>query len=190
MPPCACTPKVLVLGLGNSLLSDDGVGVHALRALRAQAPPDILPVEVGTAILRAQHLLESHRRVIALDALRAGGRPGTVYLTTLDQIASDHPGDSLHNLGLANLARLSGLDPADVVVIAAEPAVIDIGLELSPKLRGASERMASAALAVAASWQGAAKAGNVLARFRQSKRAATRPEVPHCPRAGTSGGAA
>lgn len=168
MPDCAGTPNVLVLGLGNVLLADDGVGVHALRALRTQALPGILPVQVGTAILRAQHLLESHPRVIAFDALRAGGAPGTIYLTTLDQIADDHPGDSLHNLDLANLARLSGLDPAEVIVVAAEPAVIELGLELSPELCTASRKMASAALGIAVLWQHPANAKDVVATFLQS----------------------
>jgi hydrogenase maturation protease len=165
----ACTPNVLVLGLGNFLMSDDGVGVHALRALRAQAPTDILSVEVGTAILRAQHLLESHRRVIAFDALRAGGSPGTIYLTTLDQIANGHPGDSLHNLSLANLAQMSGLDPADVVIVAAEPGVIEIGLDLSPELSAATGQMASAALSIAELWKGTKSAANVVQTALQSR---------------------
>ena len=67
--------KVLVLGLGNELLTDDGVGVHVLRTLQKQPPANgVLFAEIGTAILHSQHLLEQAETVIAIDAVRAGDR--------------------------------------------------------------------------------------------------------------------
>lgn len=64
---------------------------------------------------------------------------------------------------------MSGLDPAEVVIIAAEPGVIEIGLELSPALREARAQMASAALAVAHLWQGQANASSTIATVLQSR---------------------
>ena len=71
--------RVLIAGLGNLLLRDDGVGVHAVRSMGNDLPPGVLAVEVGTAVLDALHLFEEAEMVIAIDAMKAGGAPGTIY---------------------------------------------------------------------------------------------------------------
>ena len=90
----------MVAGLGNVLLKDDGVGVHAVRELKKVLPRRILAVEVGTAVLDALHLFEWADRIIGIDAMQAGGPPGSIYSFGVEDV--DDPGvkASLHEMGL------------------------------------------------------------------------------------------
>ena len=129
------SPRILVVGLGNSLLMDDGVGVHAVHALESLAPPGVQVVEVGTAVLDALHLFEWADKILAIDAMKAGGAPGSVYAFCLEDVAeSSHDEQaSLHELGLlAALRFLPAPLGAEIDIIGVEPATIDYGLDLTP----------------------------------------------------------
>ncbi len=126
---------VAVLGLGNELLCDDGVGIHALRHL-AQSPPEgVLLAEVGTAVLRAQSILESVEHVIAIDAIHHKGDPGSIYCFQPD--LADRP--CFYGLHDLDLPALVSLIPAQkrptLTIIGVEPKTIDYGLELTPTVR-------------------------------------------------------
>lgn len=128
--------RVLIAGLGNLLLRDDGVGVHVIEALRRQPlPRAVVAVEVGTAPLDALHLLEWADEVHAVDAVAAGGPPGTLYRLDLDEVAESRQ-VSLHDLGLRSVCRLlpAGRQPK-VIVWGVEPDVIAFGLDLSPAVQ-------------------------------------------------------
>jgi hydrogenase maturation protease len=146
--------RVLVAGLGNELLRDDGVGVHLARLARPRlvgAAADLLRddgddlpdegvavVEVGTAVLDALHLFAWADRVLAVDALQADGPPGAVYLCSAADVADGETQVSLHELGLlAALRLLPEAERPAVSVIGIEPAVIDYGLELTPAVQAA-----------------------------------------------------
>ncbi len=124
----------VVLGLGNLLLADEGVGVHAARALAGCGVGDGVDVlDVGTAILDALPALESADRVIVIDAVKADGPPGSVYLVPFDRIAPAEQIASMHGFDLSRVVALLGRkEPPDVVVIGVEPARIQWSLELSP----------------------------------------------------------
>jgi hydrogenase maturation protease len=143
-----------VAGLGNELLRDDGVGVHVARLVRRRlvgglADPreddgddlqdaGVYVVEVGTAVLDALHLFAWADRVLAVDALQAGGRPGEVYSFTAEDVADGGVQASLHELGL--LAALRFLPEAErpaLRLIGIEPAVIGYGLELTTAVQAA-----------------------------------------------------
>ena len=79
MEPSQRRCRILIVGLGNVLLKDDGVGVHAVRELQKNPPDRLCVADVGTAVLHAVHLLEWAEKVIAIDAVKAGGAPGTIY---------------------------------------------------------------------------------------------------------------
>ncbi|MBI4879208.1 MAG: hydrogenase maturation protease [Planctomycetes bacterium] len=153
MPRGLLTPRrrLLIAGLGNVLLRDDGVGVHAARALLCEDIPGVVVVEIGTAVLDALHLLESAAVVLALDAVQAGGPPGTVYQVLPDGSAGRAPLDSVHDL---DLRRAVTLLPAErrprIVVLGVEPAAIEPGLELSPAVRSALPRLLAAVRRAAA----------------------------------------
>lgn len=100
------TAKVLVLGLGNELLSDDGVGVHAARRLAEDPPPGALVVDIGCAVLDACELLEEAEVVLALDAVDGGGPPGTIYSFDADGARARPGTPSPHERALAGALRL------------------------------------------------------------------------------------
>lgn len=132
--------RTLVIGAGNLLLGDEGLGVHAARALLA-APfsPGCDVVEAGTSLFEALAGAQSYDRVVLIDAIAAGGAPGTVYRMEIADIDSDlerAPAPlSLHEWSIADslhAARLAGVLPRCIFIIGAEPAVIEPGMTLSP----------------------------------------------------------
>jgi len=133
-PPDVAHPRVLVAGLGSVLMRDDGVGVHAARALKDALPAGAVPVEIGTAILEATPWLEWADGIVAVDALQAGGMPGTVY--RIDDALRDvdeRVGTSLHEIGLVETLRMmpENRRPRRVMVIGVEPGTIACGMDLS-----------------------------------------------------------
>jgi hydrogenase maturation protease len=144
---------VLVVGLGNLLLRDDGVGVHAARQLMRDPPPGALVVEVGTAILSAVHLLETADKILALDAVHSGGTPGTAYLFDAHGEKRDRPWTSVHELGILNtLALMAPEARPQLRVIGVEPEVIDYGLELSPTVARTLDSVVAEARRLIADW--------------------------------------
>jgi hydrogenase maturation protease len=145
-------PRILVAGLGNSILTDDGIGVHAALAL--QDTPGVCAVEVGTAVLDALHLFEWADRILAIDAMEAGGEPGQIYLLGENGLAGATQQVSLHELSLKATLRFAAepITP-DIVILGVEPEVVDFGLELSPALQAALPRVLSVAREVIAHWR-------------------------------------
>jgi hydrogenase maturation protease len=129
-------PRILIAGLGNVLLQDDGVGVHAVRKLREAPPPGVLVAEIGAAVLQGLHLYEWATRILVLDAMQAGGPPGTVYACSATDVADPGIKASLHELSLLGALRfISSNKKPDIQVLGVEPQVIDYGLELTPPVQ-------------------------------------------------------
>jgi hydrogenase maturation protease len=117
---------VLVLGVGNLLLKDEGVGVHVARKLmEMDLPPQVEVVEGGTSGFDLLEDIEGRQKVIVVDAVQVGQPPGTLYRFTREDI-EDRPKQrlSLHDIDMTDLLRLSDLlgveKPAEVVVIGVE----------------------------------------------------------------------
>ncbi len=128
--------KTLILGLGNLLLCDEGVGVHVARTLmNAGNLEGAVVLDVGTAILDAMPAIEEAERIIVVDAVKADGPPGTVYRMPLDafvpaqSIASMHGFDITRVLALANRS-----DFPEIIVYGVEPARIEWSVDLSPEV--------------------------------------------------------
>ncbi|MEN6549422.1 MAG: hydrogenase maturation protease [Armatimonadia bacterium] len=147
-------PAILVAGLGNSLLQDDGIGVHAALAMQECNGPSLCCCEVGTAVLDALHLLEWADRVLAIDAMEAGGEPGSIYLIGDEGVAGGPIQASLHELSLKTaLGFFAPEAKPEIVVLGVEPARIDYSLELSPELQRALPRVVAVARSIIAYWQ-------------------------------------
>ena len=144
--------RVLVLGLGNSIMRDDGVGVHAVRRFQQLSPRPCLAVEVGTAVFDAIDLIASADRILAFDAVEAGGNPGSVYLLRAEDVTKEGGYNSLHDLGLIRTLETLDRPPAEVVIIGAEPQVIDWGTELSQAVEHAVAPMVLAAEEIIRRW--------------------------------------
>jgi hydrogenase maturation protease len=134
--------KITLLGLGNILMRDDGVGVHAVKAVqeRFEVPPELDIVDGGTAGLDLLPFLEGRDRVLFVDAVDFGQEPGFIGELVNDAIPAffgkDKP--SLHHLGLAEVlatARLLNILPEEICLIGIQPRHIEMGLELTEVLQ-------------------------------------------------------
>jgi hydrogenase maturation protease len=129
--------NTLILGMGNLLLCDEGVGVHVARALaQRELPPNVAVVEAGTAFLDVLPDIEKAGRILLIDAMEGGGAPGSVYRVPFDQCL--HPGmlASLHGFDLSRVLFMAGSNRApEVTVFGVEPARIEWGTELSPVIQ-------------------------------------------------------
>jgi hydrogenase maturation protease len=124
-------PSIAIIGLGNLLMCDDGVGVHAIRELEKDQPEDIVLADVGTAVLHCQHLFEEADEIIAIDAVCAGDKPGTIYsFDAFDAEMSDQP--TLHDIGLRALIELLPLQSRpNITILGVEPEKVEYSIELS-----------------------------------------------------------
>jgi hydrogenase maturation protease len=131
--------KTLVLGIGNLLLGDEGVGVHAAHALLAEdLPPHVKVLDIGTAILDALPDIEDADRIIVLDAVKADGPPGSVYRLPFDECEHARCIASMHGFDLSRVMALTGrTQPPEVLVMGIEPEQMNWSLELSPTVAAA-----------------------------------------------------
>lgn len=135
--PSQSPRQPLILGLGNVLMSDDGLGVHAVRALVERGLSPDRCIEIGTAVLKAQGLLEEADSVIAIDAIQADGPPGTMYCMDIDDAALSRR-ETLHDLSITGVLRLIPEDKRPRVrVVGIEPERLDYGMTLSETVAGA-----------------------------------------------------
>jgi len=134
--------KTVVLGAGNELFKDEGVGVHAARILQTKLLPSDVEVIDGGTSPDIWSLIDGADKLIIVDAVRGGCEPGTIYRFTPQQIVADRGiVTSVHQMGILenlSLMELVGGKPKETVIIGVEPAELEPGLELSAKLQ---ERM-------------------------------------------------
>jgi len=130
-------PKVSLIGLGNILLMDEGVGVHAIEALRKNFdfPEDVLLLDGGTLGLDLLPYVEEMEKIIFVDAVNLQKEPGTIAIIEDEDIPSFlKPALSFHQVGLADLlfaATFMGKKPPRIALIGMQPAKIETGLTLS-----------------------------------------------------------
>ncbi|MFG3052493.1 hydrogenase maturation protease [Kitasatospora sp. NPDC048239] len=144
--------RVLVAGVGNIFLGDDGFGVETVGRLAARPLPDgVEVVDFGVrGVHLAYQLLDGYRTLILVDATMRGGPPGTVYLIEADA-GPVEPADAAlldgHRMGpdavLALLATLSagtgGTPPGRILVVGCEPKSLEEGIGLSPAVDQAAD---------------------------------------------------
>jgi len=140
-------PRILVCGLGNQLKGDDGLGPHVIAELEGKGlPADVGLMDFGISGLKAVLEIGKYDRVILVDAVKAGGRPGEIYRTTLskeDLLSSPSLSSftiSLHEVSLEGLlvtAALLDSYPQEVILIGCEPKDLSFGLHLSKEVEGA-----------------------------------------------------
>ncbi|MBC7247184.1 MAG: HyaD/HybD family hydrogenase maturation endopeptidase [Actinobacteria bacterium] len=132
----------LVIGLGNELHGDDGVGVHAVRRLRGRLPADVELVEGGVLGLDLLPYLEGRRKVVFIDGIDAGEEPGAVFRFPALEAprGGTAPPVSVHDLGFYELigaAQLLEQCPEDIIVIAVQVKDMTLGRGLSEEVEAA-----------------------------------------------------
>ncbi|BDU73891.1 hydrogenase maturation protease [Mesoterricola silvestris] len=146
--------QVLVLGIGNTLLGDEGVGVHVVRRLmEAPAPPGVTYLDGGTGSLVLLEPMQRARRIVLVDATADGNPPGTLRRLS-PRFSSDFPPSlAAHDIGLRDLLDsfyLLDQGTPDVVLFTLSIALPqDMTVDLSPHLAQAVPGAAAAVLAEA-----------------------------------------
>lgn len=135
----------LVVGLGNILLRDEGVGVRLAERLleRYEVPCEVEVLDGGTSGMELIHTVADKDALIVCDAVNSDMPPGTVLRISGDDLpAFFRTKLSPHQLGLSDvLATLSLLDrvPPKVILIGIVPDDLELGIELSPRIEGVME---------------------------------------------------
>lgn len=132
------TGEVLVLGVGNVLMRDEGVGVHVAREIardQSSIGGDVRVVDGGTLGLDLLPLIADARAVILIDAVDLCAEPGTVSVLRGEAVHGVLGGHlSPHQVGLGDLVavgRLMGELPERLVLVGIQPAAIEVGTELT-----------------------------------------------------------
>jgi hydrogenase maturation protease len=145
-------PGTVVIGLGNPLRGDDGVGVRVVQALAKQPlPSGVEVVDGGTQGLGLVTLLEGRQRVIFVDAAQASREPGQFVRFTLDEanLLGDNPSMAIHEAGLRDvliLAEALKMLPSQVVIFGVEPASIEWDHALSDQVEACLPSLVKAVL--------------------------------------------
>jgi hydrogenase maturation protease len=131
--------RILILGVGNLLLSDEGVGVHvAQRMLQIDLPPEVRVVEGGTDGFGLINIILEADRMILIDAVRGGGAPGSVYRFDVEDCnpCPDLFRTSVHQVSILEVVHLSGFigSAPKTTIIGVEPGALEMGMELSPEI--------------------------------------------------------
>ncbi|MCL6639176.1 MAG: hydrogenase maturation protease [Firmicutes bacterium] len=132
--------QITIIGLGNPLLKDDGIGIRVVQELlREGLPSGVAAVEAARSLYLYWDLIARSKLVIVVDALKGGGPPGTLYLLPPAAIAGDDEagvfrhGDDLKSF--LDLMASFGEQP-HVRIVGVEPEDLSYSLDLSPVLAG------------------------------------------------------
>jgi hydrogenase maturation protease len=142
----------IVLGLGNTLHSDDGVGPQAIEKLRSdpRVPEGVTLIEGGTLGLELLTYIWDCSYLLVLDAVDVGQPPGTLVRMSSQELQSLPGKGSVHQLGVADLLvalRVVANRTPEVVLLGVQPASIEWGTELSPAVAAVLPALADAAVA-------------------------------------------
>jgi hydrogenase maturation protease len=157
------TAKTVVLGIGNTLLGDEGAGVHALHALKARADTlnitDVDYLDGGTLSFTLAAPIGEADRLIVIDAAQLKDTPGSVRLfegDAMDDFLGNQRKASVHEVGLIDLmvmARLAGTFPARRALIGIQPEYLDWADAPTPAVAAAIPRACDLALELMQRWR-------------------------------------
>jgi hydrogenase maturation protease len=125
--------RTAIVGVGNSLMRDEGIGIHVARALAdVSLPEGTWVIDAGTDPDVAFDL-DGFDRVIVVDAVLGGKSPGTVYRFG-DEVELEASGgrQACHDVGLLEMLRQTARERPEVVILGVEPQEVDWGLDLTP----------------------------------------------------------
>ena len=143
---------ILVLGIGNVLLTDEGIGVRALNELerRYTFPENVELLDGGTAGIELLRHIRNRDYLIIIDAMKFNQEPGTVTRVEGNDVpAAFRTRISPHQLGLSDLlaaAMLTDELPPNLVLFGVEPENLDIGLDLTDTVEASLEKLTGAVI--------------------------------------------
>ena len=151
--------SIAVVGIGNNLLQDDGVGIHALQHFESHhSSEDVECLDAGTVGLAMMNRLSNLDGLVAVDAMRLGKPPGTITILQgedMDAHLRNHHG-SVHELGLSDILdalRLCDDLPPNRALVGIEPENMDWGTEPTEKVAAAVPDAANHIRDLVRDWQ-------------------------------------
>jgi len=125
----------IIIGIGNILLQDDGVGVHVIERLENEKLPSTIElVDGGTSTLDTLGFFLDYKKVIVVDCLKAGLEPGTIYKIKPEDI-KDYKKEnlSIHDVQILDVVKMANMMDKypEVVIFGIEPEKISLNLEMT-----------------------------------------------------------
>ena len=139
--------SILILGIGNLLLKDEGVGIHVIRRLeQRKLPNSVHLMDGGTGGLNLFHHLTKYKKVILIDAINAHKKPGEIIRIAYDPLQLQdkqtelYPHQkplSMHETNFTAVLELAKemKIKAEIIIFGIQPQVIDYGEDLSPEVK-------------------------------------------------------
>ena len=134
---------IIVIGLGNPLLSDEGIGIHLIRKLSENQDkfPSVEFIDAGTGGMNVLHLIANRKKAVIIDCVKMGKKPGTIkqFEPADVQTTKKMTHFSLHEadiLRIIELSRQLGECPNQIVIFGIEPESLELGQKLSKTLSG------------------------------------------------------
>jgi hydrogenase maturation protease len=128
--------KILILGVGNVLLKDEGIGVRvAEKMMEMSLPPDVEVLDGGVKGLDLLYYIEGREKIVVVDAVKAGAPPGTLFrFTDRDLAGKKGVMRSAHGIDFSDVVAISGFmgNKPEIVFLGIEPESLDASMELSP----------------------------------------------------------
>jgi hydrogenase maturation protease len=139
----AVRKSIVVIGLGNILFSDEGIGVHLVRKLSENQNkfPSVEFIDAGTGGMNVLHLIANRKKAVIIDCVKMGKKPGTIkrFEPADVQTTKKMTHFSLHEadiLRIIELSRQLGECPNQIVIFGIEPESLELGQKLSKTLSG------------------------------------------------------
>lgn len=150
--------SIVVLGVGNILLTDEGLGVHVVEDLKANYnfTPHISLIDGGTMGMELLTYMRGMKKILLIDAVNGGEAPGTIYEfphRELEQYFTDHI--SVHEVGMQDILRIRAIQEnplEDAIVIGVEPESLEVGFEPSEPVQRALPEVKERVLRVLRDW--------------------------------------
>jgi hydrogenase maturation protease len=143
--------NVLILGIGNILLRDEGVGIAVVEYLQKRTlPENVETMDGGTAGFDLLDIISDRKAIILIDAIDAGHPPGTIVRFVPEDLQTPKdPQLSVHNIDFAQALRMAGLlncAPQKVVIFGIQPHTVEPGLNLTEFIAGLVPQVAGLVL--------------------------------------------
>ena len=143
--------KIVVIGIGNLLLMDEGIGVHTINELEKHDLPGSIEIyDGGTGGFKLIDLMQGAARVIFIDAVDTGKAPGSVTIFRAEEVHSIYNKKkySLHDTDLMEIIKMAEMlgNPPMIEIVGIQPKIINYGTTLSNELAGSMSNIVNSVL--------------------------------------------
>ncbi len=152
------TNEITILGIGNTILSDEGFGVRVVEYLQKSFnfPDNVSLIDGGTLGIELTQFVTGTKKLLIIDSIDGGKPAGTIFQFVGDEIKKHfNEKISAHEVGIQDvltMLELTGKTIPEVVVIGAQPFSLEAGIELTPQMKEILPIIADKAVEILKSW--------------------------------------